>query len=281
MPTRSPSARPWLAAAASIRRNSTSVGPQIAELRSLAVRLFRQGSGVSYRSPNGSESREGSAAARLAREVSSLQTKLLVSLREELADADAELFADAAERLADAFGSVAATAIDTLLERAGGDRDTLTGLYCEAQMRRRLEQLLALHARYDHPFSLVLLDAEGPGARDGVDGAGPETVMTVVGSALRESIRLSDEAFRLKGNALCVLAPNQGTVDGVRMAQRLARVLAKREAAGGLRVTISAGVTACPEHGTAAERLLREADAAMWRARSLSQPVGIGELQDR
>ncbi len=229
----------------------------------------------------GPEVRPGSPAARLAREVSTLQTKLLVSLRAELADADAELFADAAERLADAFGSVAATAIDTLLERADAERDTVTSLYGEVQMRRRLDQLLALHDRYGHPFSLVLLDAEGPGTRDGVEGTGPETVLTVVGSALRESIRLADEAFRLDGNGLCVLAPNQSTVDGVQMAQRLARVLAKREAAGGLRVTISAGVTSCPEHGMAAARLLREADTAMWRARSLGQPVGIGDLQDR
>jgi diguanylate cyclase (GGDEF)-like protein len=252
-------------------------------MRLLAVRPLRQGLGVShrFRNGNGLEGREGSAAARLAREVSSLQTKLLVSLREELADADAELFADAAERLAESFGSVAATAIETLLERADGDRDPTTSLYGEAQMRRRLDQLLALHARYGHPFSLVLLDAEGPGAREGVEGAGPETVVTVVGSALRESIRLADEAFRLGGSALCVLAPNQRTVDGVQMAQRLARVLARREAAGGLRVTISAGVASCPEHGASAERLLREADAAMWRARSLGQPVGIGELQDR
>lgn len=229
----------------------------------------------------GPEARPGSPAARLAREVSILQTRLLVSLREELADADGELFADAAQRLADAFGSVAATAIDTLLQRADAERDTITNLYGEVQMRRRLDQLLALHDRYGYPFSLVLLDAEGPDARDGVEGTGQGTVLTVVGSALRESIRLADEAFRMEESGLCVLAPNQSTVDGVQMAQRLTRVLAKREAAGGLRVTISAGVTSCPEHGTSATRLLREADTAMWRARSLGQPVGVGDLQDR
>jgi diguanylate cyclase (GGDEF)-like protein len=205
---------------------------------------------------------------------------MLASLREELVDADAELFADAAQRLSEAFGVVTATAVDALVERAAADRDTLTSLYGEEQMRHRLDQLLALHNRYGHPFSLVLLDAEGPGTRE--DGeCGPETVITVVGAALRESIRLADEAFRLEGSALCVLAPNQSTVDGVRMAQRLSGVLAERQAAGGLRVTISAGVSACPEHGTSATRLLREADAAMWRARSLGQPVGVGELQDR
>jgi GGDEF domain-containing protein len=41
------------------------------------------------------------------------------------------------------------------------------------------------------------------------------------------------------------------------------------------------GVVACPEHGTDAEELLRKADEAMWRARALGQPVGVGTLQDR
>jgi GGDEF domain-containing protein len=78
-----------------------------------------------------------------------------------------------------------------------------------------------------------------------------------------------------------VLAPDQTTVDGVQMAQRLARILTDLEAKGGLRVTISAGVASCPEHGATAERLLREGETAMWRARSVGEPVGIGDLQDR
>ena len=42
---------------------------------------------------------------------------------------------------------------------------------------------------------------------------------------------------------------------------------------------ISAGVVACPEHGNDAERLLHKADEAMWRARAVSQPVGVGALE--
>ena len=80
---------------------------------------------------------------------------------------------------------------------------------------------------------------------------------------------------------LCVLAPNQSTVEGVQMTERLLRMLDELEAAGGLQISISAGVVACPEHGSDAEELLRKADEAMWRARALGQPVGVGALQDR
>ena len=46
-------------------------------------------------------------------------------------------------------------------------------------------------------------------------------VLAVVAAALRDSIRLMDEAYRLEDDELCVLAPNQGTGDGVEMAHRL------------------------------------------------------------
>jgi diguanylate cyclase (GGDEF)-like protein len=225
-----------------------------------------------------------SSPARIANEVASLHASLLARLREEMADGDAELFADAAQRLAQAFGAVTATAVDALSARSQVDRDPLTSLYGAEQMRRRLDQLLESHKRYGHPFALALFDFEGPGARGEANGApesGPEAAMAIVGAALRESIRLADEAFYLGPHSLCVLAPDQSTVDAVQMSQRLTRILTNLEARGGLRITISAGVASCPEHGIAAERLLREGETAMWRARSVGQPVGVGDLQDR
>jgi diguanylate cyclase (GGDEF)-like protein len=238
---------------------------------------------VSHGARTNLEEQVASSPALIASEVASLQASLLARLREEMADGDAELFADAAQRLAEAFGAVTATAVDALSSRTEVDRDPLTSLYGAEQMRRRLDQLVETHKRYGHPFALALFDFEGPGARSESNGAGagPDAVLAVVGGALRESIRLADEAFYLGPHSLCVLAPDQTTVDGVQMAQRLARILANLEAKGGLRVTISAGVAACPEHGTAAERLLREGETAMWRARSVGQPVGVGDLQDR
>ena len=106
-------------------------------------------------------------------------------------------------------------------------------------------------------------------------------MLAVVGAALRDSIRLVDEVFSLEEDALCVLAPNQTTVEGVQMAERLLRMLDELESAGGLSIAVSAGVVACPEHGADAERLLHSADEAMWRARAVGQPVGVGALQDR
>jgi GGDEF domain-containing protein len=226
------------------------------------------------------ESRPGSPAGQLAREVSSLQAALLARLDEELSGADAPLFAETARRLAEEFGAVTATAVEAISERAASklDPDPLSSLFRPGQMRRRLDQMLEMNRRYGHPFGLVVFAIDGPGARN---GPGPETMLAVVGAALRDSIRLVDEVFSLEEDALCVLAPNQTTVEGVQMAGRLLGMLDELEGAGGLSIGVCAGVVACPEHGAEAERLLHGADEAMWRARAVGQPVGVGSLQDR
>jgi diguanylate cyclase (GGDEF)-like protein len=220
---------------------------------------------------------DGSPAGRIAREVSALQASLLAKLREELGGGASEDFALTAERLAADFGSVTATAVD-----AAYAQGELASLYQPGHMRRRLEQLAETHRRYGHPFAVAVFDASGPDTRNGRNGdaaAGTETVLAIVGAALRDSIRIVDEAFRLEEEAICVLAPNLRTVEAVQMAERLLGQLDELERAGGLRIEVSAGVAACPEHGTEIEQLLHKADAAMWRARALGQPVGVGALE--
>jgi len=224
-------------------------------------------------------------------EVSAQHAALLAKLRAELGAEESRL-GDAAERLAVEFGPIAATAVEAALKggpaavetlsmaaEAEEEQMELTSLFRPGQMRRRLEQLIESHHRYEHPFALAVFDASGPGTRSGDAGGGRETVMAIVGVALRESIRVVDEAFRLEEDAICVLAPSLRTVEGVQMAERLLDKLEELERAGGLRVALTAGVVACPDHGADADVLLQKADAALWRARAVGQPVGVGALE--
>lgn len=245
-------------------------------------------------------------AGRIALKVSALHADLLSSLHEEIGTSP-DRFAEVAERLAHEFGAVTAAAIEAASGgRRGNTRRTNSGegpagitrppsngaansaqepaeelpsLYRPGHMRRRLEQLLETNRRYGHPFGLAVFDASGPDTRP--SDVGQETVLSILGAALRDSIRIVDEAFRLEEDAICVLAPNLRTVEGVQMAERLLGQLDQLERAGGLRISVSAGVVACPDHGTEIEELLHKADAAMWRARAVGQPVGVGALQDR
>lgn len=243
------------------------------------------GAGSNGGTPEGGDGT--SRASRIALKVSAHHADLLRSLHEEIGTS--QRFGDLAQRLAGDFGGVTAAAIEAAQVSSNGaaaavvqeEPEELPSLYRPGHMRRRLEQLLETNRRYGHPFGVAVFDASGPGTRPGDVAGGQETVLSIVGAALRDSIRIVDEAFRLEEQAICVLAPNIGTVEGVQMCERLLRQLEELERAGGLRICVSAGVVACPEHGTNADELLHKADAAMWRARAVGQPVGVGALQDR
>jgi diguanylate cyclase (GGDEF)-like protein len=230
-----------------------------------------------------------SPAGRLARDISAQQAALLAKLAAEIGTEDGEAFATAAQQIAAEFGNVTAAAVDAAYANAvtttakaepepWAPPEELPSLYRPGHMRRRLDQLIETNRRYGHPFGLAVFDASGPGIRSGDPGGGHETVLAIVGAALRDSIRIVDEAFRLEEDAICVLAPNLDTVEGVRMAERLLGKLDELERAGGLRIALAAGVVACPEHGAEADSLLHKADAALWRARAVGQPLGVGAL---
>ncbi len=227
---------------------------------------------------------------RMAIEVAERHASLLAALREEMGDGGRRAVRGrGASDWPSDFGEVTATAVEAAYQaireenRAGGHaefirspREELPSLYRPGHMRRRLDQLIETNRRYGHPFGLAVFDTSGPDTKEGVDG---EMALAVVSAALRDSIRIVDEAFRLEEEAICVLAPNLRTVEGMQMCERLLAQLDELERAGGLRIAVTAGVVACPDHGADADQLLHKADAAMWRARAVGQPVGVGGLQ--
>ena len=197
---------------------------------------------------------------------------------------DSALFAAAAQKLAEEFGSVTATAVAHPLGAADAGPPAAAERSRQplqpGQMRRRLDQLIEANQRYEHPFALVVFDVDGPAARSGEDrDGGRETALAVVGAALRESVRMVDETFRLEEDALCVLAPNQDTVGGVQMAERLLRQLDELEDAGGPAHRRHRRRRRLPRAWRRRRELLHKADEAMWRARAVGQPVGVGALR--
>ena len=212
--------------------------------------------------------------AQLTREISYLHSALLATLRLEIASSEPALFAEATERLAALFTRLSGHTIDALTREARTAEPDTGGLLGGGQMAYRLEQMVAANKRYGSPFALLVLDIDGPGARNGGEAMG------VVSQAVRGSIRLMDEAFYSDGAGLCVLAPNQTAASAAQMAHRISEILERLERASGLRITISAGVVGGPEHGDEASHLLRAADSAMWRARATGQPYTVASVQD-
>jgi diguanylate cyclase (GGDEF)-like protein len=228
------------------------------------------------------ELRKGTPAS-IARDLGEIQLVVLDALRDEAADLGAEELADLAASVAAAVGAIQAAGVESAAGREQvGSRattDSLTGLYNVAHLHDTLSHVLALHKRYGHRFSLLVLDLNGLARVNDARGrpAG-DRVLTQTALAVRRTIRTVDTAARVDGDEMCVVAPDQGAADMTNLARRLADAIRVETALPdqpGMEVAI--GVVACPEHGDDAEYLLAAADQAMYRAKAAGEPFAMAE----
>lgn len=148
--------------------------------------------------------------------------------------------------------------------------DALTGLPNRLLFEERLQQALA-HARREGGQVAVLFcdldrfkqinDLWGHGAGD--------TLLQEVAARLRSAVRESDTVARLGGDEFTILLPgaNRATAEttAARGIEHFRRPF--RLEGGEVAVTASVGIALATEHGSQAGRLLRLADAALYRAK--------------
>ncbi len=152
--------------------------------------------------------------------------------------------------------------------------DPLTCLGNRLRLREDLEPLQARAERYGHSYSLVLCDVDFFKAYNDRYGhiAGDE-VLVRVAREIDTQRRSGDTAYRYGGEEFLIVLPEQPLQAAVDAAERLRcsiealRIPHERSYPLGL-VTISAGVAALGTGGAKGpEDLLREADAALYRAK--------------
>jgi diguanylate cyclase (GGDEF)-like protein len=228
------------------------------------------------------------SAAELARDIAALHAVLVRALRDELAGEEPDAFADAAERLAEAAGAVQAAAVEELVRtrsrelESQANTDPLTGLYNLRYLQREIAQLLDVQKRYEHPFAVLLLDIDGLKRINDAHGhqAGDRVLMQVA-MAMRRAVRAVDTAARMGGDEFCVLAPEQDSAGGANLAGRLVAAIQEEVVTPDTpTIGVSIGVSACPDQGEEADRLLEAADQAMYRAKSAGETVAIGGSDD-
>lgn len=146
--------------------------------------------------------------------------------------------------------------------------DPLTGIANRATFERMLELEIARATRQATPLSVVLLDIDdfaGLNQRSGAQ-AGDDAVRRVA-SLLADQVRLVDTIGRLGADEFGIIAPGGG---GAVVARR---VIA---AAGGLSLSLGAGVAVMPEDGSSSAELLAAADAALAAAKGQGAGAVVG-----
>ena len=149
--------------------------------------------------------------------------------------------------------------------------DPLTDLPNRALFSDRLAQVLGRRERRA-PTAVYFLDLDRfKRINDSLGHAAGDDVLREVARRLRAVLRPEDTIARFGGDEFTILCETVGGVlEAVSIADRLQRPLAIPLRAGGaeLRMSASIGVALCePGEGVDVERLIEDADAAMYRAK--------------
>ena len=149
--------------------------------------------------------------------------------------------------------------------------DSLTGLANRALLNQRIEIAIRESTASRNPIAVVFLDLDRfKDVNDSLGHAIGDRLLTVVAERLRSAVRDGDTVARQGGDEFIVLLTRIGSVETA--AIRARQILACFEQPfklGAHEITISPslGVSLFPGHGATAEALVRNADAAMYKAK--------------
>ncbi|NTV09672.1 MAG: EAL domain-containing protein [Zoogloea sp.] len=150
--------------------------------------------------------------------------------------------------------------------------DGLTGLPNRDLLRDRLTQAIALAHRHRGQVAVLFLDLDGfKGVNDTFGHRAGDVLLCRVAERLKACVRDQDTVARLGGDEFVLVLPLIGhTHAPEHVAHKIIRTLAEPQQIEGERVSVgvSIGISVYPEDGGDVETLLRNADAAMYLAKT-------------
>ncbi len=149
------------------------------------------------------------------------------------------------------------------------ETDALTGMRNRRYFDLRLAEEIKRSDRFKSSFGLVLFDLDHFKAlNDTVGHQAGDAVLRRTAQVVRRTLRDIDIACRYGGEEFAIIAPSTIGDRAVELAERLRIALvAERFPAMADGVTMSAGISQYPDHGTTPDKLLRVADAALYAAK--------------
>ena len=150
--------------------------------------------------------------------------------------------------------------------------DALTGLPNRLRLDEQLRQMLARSKRGEH-FAVFCLDLDHfKDVNDALGHPVGDLLLKSVADRLRRCIRDTDTVARLGGDEFAVLQNIQGDQDDVAavLAARIIEAVGEPFSLDGHQVIVgtSIGIALCPADGNEPDQLLKNADLALYRAKS-------------
>ena len=145
--------------------------------------------------------------------------------------------------------------------------DNLTGIYNHRHFHEVLPREIERAKRYSQPFCLLMIDIDDFKKYNDTHGhlAG-DKLLTNIANLLIASMRSADIVFRYGGEEFVVILPQVGKQAGVSSAKRILELIKQK-----LSVTVSIGVTSFSDDGASKDKLINQADSAMYQAKKLGK----------
>ena len=156
--------------------------------------------------------------------------------------------------------------------------DDLTKLYNGRYLNVVLDREMKRSERYRNFFCVLFMDIDFfKRVNDAHGHLVGSRVLVEVGSVLRACVRDSDTVVRYGGDEFVVLLVETNADEAMIVAERMRRMIEVepfvKELGLGIRLTMSIGISAFPEHATTKQALLNLADQAMYRGKESTRNV--------
>src|SRR6202166_2991345 len=192
------------------------------------------------------------------------------------------------------LGAVAAVCLENAVNRArllrAGITDFLTGWHNRRYLQQRLQEELARAQRHGGAIACLMIDIDRfKDINDGYGHLAGDNALREVAQRVDTQIRSMDTAARFGGDELAILLPESNAADAATLGERIRDAIAAQPFSLNSQLerslTVSVGVAAIApgRHETdlkaVADRLLADADAALYRAKALGRnrvQVGSG-----
>ena len=180
------------------------------------------------------------------------------------------------------LGLVAAICVENAVNRArlmrSGLTDFLTGFHNRRYLHARLREELARAQRLRQPLACLMIDVDHfKRINDQYGHLAGDAVLREVAQRIDAEMRISDTGARFGGDEFAMVLSEASVADAEKVAARVLKAVRSQAIAIGATtetVTLSIGVAAAKpgpsvrDHKVLAERLIAEADAALYRAKS-------------
>jgi diguanylate cyclase (GGDEF)-like protein len=142
--------------------------------------------------------------------------------------------------------------------------DALTGLHNYRYLHSLLPKEIERAKRSSRPLSLIMVDVDGFKKWNDTKGhlQGDE-VMRKIGGLIKDGLRAFDCLCRYGGDEFCILLQETELKTAFEIAERL-----RKKVEQDCPLTVSLGVAAYPQTSPSAERLLADADTALYSAKN-------------